>query len=468
MEQRSNLVLISMDAVRADALSCYGHPGQTTPFLDSIAQNGLRFTQCFANAPWTPPSHGTMLTGRYPSVHGIRGRRLYLNQGVPTLAEQLRACGYETVGISPSPWLGLRTGLDKGFDVFFHLWQRPHPLREPGRFVDVILDRCRRLLEGGKDGACRNQGIVRRWIRSRRKGRPFFLFLHYMGGHAPYFAPRPFARRFGKRPDPTDERRLRDLARKGGYSFMAGRLPVSDDDWAVVRSWYDAKIACLDDRLARLLAVMEEGGLLQNTVVAFTSDHGENFGEHGLAYHDFCLYDTLLHVPFLLYGSPIVDSGRVLDALVSHIDVAPTFLSLAGVASEKQQYPGHNLLSTEGGHEAVFAEYGPPRTLGVFRRMHPDFDYRVFDRELKSIRTARWKYIRTADGQEQLYDIAQDPRETVNRAGEMPGLCLDLQARIECTLPDADGNAEAAFEGVDYTPREEAAIMARLRELGYA
>jgi arylsulfatase A-like enzyme len=322
-------------------------------------------------------------------------------------------------------------------------------------------------LEGGNDTAYRNNRIVNRWLRNRR-ARPFFLFLHYMGGHAPYLAPRAFAKRFAQSPRPADEERLRKMARKGGYSFMAGRLPMYDDDWAVIRSWYDAKVACLDSRLAHLFRILKRGNLLQNTVVVFTADHGENFGEHALAYHDFCLYDTLLHVPLLLYAPSAIEIGQVDDTLVSHVDLVPTFLSLANPAFDEQPYPGRNLLSTARGHEAVFAEYGPPRTLRVFERMHPDFDYQDFNRVLKSMRTTQWKYILAKDGQEELYDVTKDPRETSNQASEMPELCLEMRTRLEHTLPDDDSADETAFEDKGYSPREEAEIMAHLRELGYA
>jgi arylsulfatase A-like enzyme len=398
---RPNLILISIDAVRADALSCYGYQKPTTPFLDSLAEQGVRFTQCFANAPWTPPSHGTMFTGQYPSIHGVRGKAPHLKQGVVTLAEHLKANGYETVAISHNPWLGPLTGLDRGFATFFNPREMPRPWQDPAFFLDYVFDRVRQRLEKSADGkAFLVNRLTNRWIRNRDGQRPYFLFLHYMTAHASYYAPQPFWRRFAQQPDPADLPRLRNVAHQGGYTFMAGQLAMSARDWDCIRSWYDAEVAYLDSRLAQLFRMLKRNGDLQNTLIVITADHGENFGEHGLAYHQFCLYDTLLHVPLIVYGPMLGPAGRAVDDLVSHLDLVPTVLTLAGIPLDGGQYQGHDLLSNAPGHDAVLAEYGPPQAVQVYDRLLPDFDYSRFDRALRSARTTRWKYILASDGQE--------------------------------------------------------------------
>jgi arylsulfatase A-like enzyme len=136
---------------------------------------------------------------------------------------------------------------------------------------------------------------------------------------------------------------------------------------------------------------------------------------------------------------------------------------LAGIPLDGGQYQGHDLLSNAPGHDAVLAEYGPPQAVQVYDRLLPDFDYSRFDRALRSARTTRWKYILASDGQEELYDLEQDPNESSNLAGERPEVCAELRARIQDRLPDR----EDTTEGV-YTAHEEAAILAHLRELGYA
>lgn len=468
MQGKPNLILLSLDAVRADALSCYGHEKPTTPFLDDIARQGLRFTRCFANASWTPPSHGTMFTGQYSSVHGVRGRRLRLRPEVPTLAEQLQAHGYETFGISSNPWVGVRTGLERGFDTFLYLWQKPHPLREPALFLDAVLNKGRRRLQGGTDGgAYRIRRAVGRWMRKRAR-QPFFLFLHYQGAHTPYLAPRTFFNRFAIQPDPADLPRLRRVAKDGGYSYMAGYLTLSDRDWEIVRSWYDAKVAGLDHSLARLFDDLGRAGLLDDTLIVVTSDHGENLGDHGLAYHDFCLYDTLLHVPLILLGSGVDSDKGDDDRLVSHIDLVPTLLTAAGVEFDGTRYPGQDLLAADGRKDAVFAELGYPRGIHVFKRLHPDFDYGRFERTMRAVRTGQWKYIQASDGCEELYDIIRDPAEERNLVREEVETRNDLRLLLDATLEAGDVDDDESFADAGYTVHEEAAIMARLQELGYA
>src|SRR5581483_11884658 len=242
----------------------------------------------------------------------------------------------------------------------------------------------------------------------------------------------PFRRRFALRPGPDqDPRRLRDYADGGGYPYMAGGLPMTEADLAVVRSWYDGAIAYLDHCVQDLLDFLRREGADDDTLVVVTADHGENFGDHGLAYHLFCLYDSLLRVPLVirLPGRP---AGRRVEALVSLVDVAPTVLEAAGL--DPAAFPalqGRSLLGGGEIHPWIFAEFGRPHyMLQRLGAKYPGHDFSRFDRGLRCVRTREAKLIVGTDGGEELYDLRADPGETTNLAARRPAEAAVLRRAL--------------------------------------
>ena len=272
-----DVVLITIDTLRADHVGGYGAPDVATPALDALIAEGLRFERAYATAPLTLPSHASMLTGLYPPRHGVRHNGVFhLGQEAETLAESFQAAGFHTGAVVGSFVLSAQFGLHQGFD---HYDDQFGEKRSAGsgfqeRTATQVTDHALAWLATVDD--------------------PFFLWVHYYDPHADYQPPAPWSERF------------------------AGRL-------------YDGEVAYVDSEIGRLIEALEERGRFDRTVVAVTSDHGEALGEHGESTHGYFLYDAVLRVPLILRG-PGLPSGQARADLVSGAAVAPTLAQLAGLS----------------------------------------------------------------------------------------------------------------------------------------
>ena len=333
-----NVLLIVLDTVRADHLSLYGYPRPTTPHLERLARRGIRFDRARAAAPWTLASHANMFTGRWPHELDIEWT-CPLRADVPTLAEHLGSLGYATAGFAGNTfYCSYDSGLDRGF----------------AHYEDYVLDGLERGPDGqdaergaeadrpSSAGSCRSR-IGRRWRSPRASGRtpassiassstgcrgvgeprrPFFAFLNYVDAHAPYLLPPGAPHRFG--PAPMTEAEMRFLA-EGWTEADQRRFPRAAR--RLVRDAYDNCLAYLDERLGDLIDDLGRRGVLDQTLVIVTADHGEGLGEHELFEHGESLYRTEIRVPLLIVLP--ADRGRspapaVVDAPVSLRDIAAT------------------------------------------------------------------------------------------------------------------------------------------------
>ncbi len=310
----SNVILITLDTVRADHLGSYGYKEAETPWLDRLAREGVRFTQASAPVPLTLPSHSTILSGLLPPHHGLR------NNGAgsfpvdkATLATLFSGQGYRTGAFVGAFVLDRRFGLSRGFEVYDDEIERAPgdtvvlEAERPGR---VVMDRALAWL--GKDDK-----------------RPFFLWVHLYDAHAPYAPPSPQRERHAGRP-------------------------------------YDGEIAAVDEQIGRLLQELERRGLAGSTAIAVAADHGESLGEHGELTHGLLLYEPTLHVPLLMRG-PGLPAGKVLETPISLVDLGPTLAGLAG--KSLAGVDGRDLSATlrEGNEPApadVYAETQYPAIFG--------------------------------------------------------------------------------------------------------
>jgi arylsulfatase A-like enzyme len=457
-----------MDAARADGLSLYGHPGGTSPHLESLAAEGVVFDRAFATAPWTPPSHASMFTGLYPSRHGVDvGENLALPAGVGVLPEILEAHGYRTFGFLPDVHLSSRRGFHRGFQEYLELWRLPywHPEADWLRCLgwNALFGRDRR--------ARYTSAVLRRWIRAAAgDDRPFFIFANFKTPHAPYHRlPRAARRRFEDAWPGVDRRRAEAYSRNGGYSYMAGRLDVGPAEMALVRSWYAAALAYTDAQIGALVATLREAGVQEDTLLVVTADHGENFGEHGLAYHLFCLYDTLLRVPLVMSCPGRLPAGRRLGRLTSLADLLPTIADVLDLPHGLQALDGRSAapFTDEDGPDEVFAEFGRPRyMLERLTRQFPGHDFSRFDRGLQCVRTARHKFVQATDGGEELYDLEVDPDERQNLVTAQPALAADLRTRLDrWRAGPAAGRSRR--EPAAVTAEDDATVVKALADLGY-
>ncbi len=270
-----NVLLITVDTLRADRLGCYGHAAAATPNLDALAARGVRFATAVAHVPLTTPSHASILTGLTPLRHGVRDNGDFvLPDGIPTLAEAFAGSGYHTAAFVSGFPLDRRFGLARGFQTYDDRLPRGSDLRRA-----AYVERA----------ASETTAAAMRWLD--RAQAPWFLWLHYFDPHSPYEPPAEFAQRFARDP-------------------------------------YDGEVAFVDSELGALLRRPDFAR--ERTIVLVTADHGESLGEHGEETHGVFVYDATLRVPWIMAG-PSLPEGRVSPVVARGVDVAPTLLDLAGV-----------------------------------------------------------------------------------------------------------------------------------------
>ncbi len=426
-----NLVLITLDTTRRDHLGVYGYARDTTPRLDAFARRCIRFDQAITTQTNTAPAHASILTGRYPTHHGLRYNGGRLSPAVPTLAERLAEAGLAT-GAFVSGWTmkGRPTGLDRGFS----------------RYDDRLPQGNTRDAEGTIDAALA-------WLR--QQAGPYFLFVHLFDAHYPYDAPPPFDRRF---PPPHREWKVHTE----GF-WLPG--PKSRVDAAAAAEWirrYDNEIAYADHHLGRLLDALEARGDLEQTVVVVTADHGETLYERPWIFdHGGRLFEEQVHVPLLLCLPGGRHGGRRIAAPVGHIDLAPTITELFDLPAAPVD--GRSLLPLLAGAP------WPPRPLFLEARSEPK---RVVlpagvdqapKGHLFALRQPPYKlilYPKAGGGfHPTLFDLSTDPGETQDLFGKIPEgerllhLLLDHvgeEQRAPAARPLLDREAEEALKALGY------------------
>lgn len=465
MRKNPNILLIVMDAVRADHLSCYGYKRPTTPFLEELAANGVVFDRAFAAAPWTPPSHASLFTGTYPSRHGVDvNENLNLSEENVTLAQILASKDYRTFAILPDAHLSSARGFHRGFHDFIEMFRLPYFKLDFG-FIETSA---RNVLLGRDKRSGLVNKLVKRWLAKNAASRtPFFAFINYKTAHNKYQSPWPFRHRFEIQPTAEqDKKKLDYFSKCGGYTYMARKFEMSDRDFEVIASRYDGAIACIDDRIRDLVEFLKSKKLYDDTLIIITADHGESFGEHGLAYHLFCLYDTLIRVP-LIFHAPMLFHGPLrVPHLVSLTDVLPTLLDILKIDSiERQQIDGRSLLPFNGHpyHPHIFSEFDRPTwMLKNLTARFPGTDFSHLDRGLKCIRTSEYKLIVGSDGREELYHLPSDPGESKNVVSDQVHEANALRTSYKNWLGSHKAKAPAsAYQ------EEDALILKNLKDLGY-
>lgn len=311
-----NVVMIVVDTLRADRLGAYGSALGLTPFLDGLAKRGTLFRNAYATSSWTPPSVASLFTSRYPRQHRVStGYRKLADEEV-TLAEKLLAQRYATAGFSANLRLTTKLGYSQGFEH----WVRHSKLRDKPRG--------KLLREGGL-----------KWLDDRdstSRQAPFFLYLQYMEPHAPYQPPETFRNKFARPADESESSSANDKL------LLLMLSDISDHEGYLLESLYNAEVAAVDAEIELLFAGLERRGLLENTIVLVTADHGEEFRDHGSFSHGTSLYNELVRVPLILLA-PGFEAGHAVDENVSLIDIAPTILDLLGLPPEPR-FVGRSLV----------------------------------------------------------------------------------------------------------------------------
>ena len=413
---KPNVILITLDTVRAKNLSLYGYERRTTPQLEKLAKDSIVFDQAIATAPWTLPSHGSIFTGHYDLELDVT-RESPLNASYMTLAEELSGRGYENAGfVANFPYCTKAHGLNQGM---IH-------------YEDYKISPGQIILSASLGREISNAGFVRRfigyrdalnrkgaetlnedfldWMSTRDKQRPFFVFLNYFDAHAPLLPPTPFDEQFGPtRLDIPFEYATDDV------DYLSHR-DWSESDLKKLHNAYDSSIAYLDHQIGLLFDKLSENGSLDNTVVIITADHGELLGEHGLIGHGDNLYIDTLRVPLLIRFPSRIPKGMRIQKPVSLRDIPATVLDFLGEESQTT-FPGQSLArylnktASESDSDKPTMIFSKVRRAGWMDPWQP-----ASKGDMQSLITEQYHYIHNGDGSEELYDRKKDLDELQNIA----------------------------------------------------
>jgi arylsulfatase A-like enzyme/Flp pilus assembly protein TadD len=393
-----NVILITVDTLRADKIGCYGNAFVRTPTMDAFAARGIRYEHCISQTPLTLPSHTTLLTGTLPAFHGVRDNGGFVVPSeLVTMAEAFKAKGYDTAAFVAAYVLDSKWGLNQGFDTYFDKF-------DLSRFEKISLGEVQRPANEVIDEALG-------WLEKKKNGK-FFAWIHLYDPHTPYAPPEPFKSEYPLNP-------------------------------------YLGEIAYTDTQLARLQDFLDRNGLRDNLFLVFTADHGESLGEHEETTHGFFVYQAALHVP-LIVATPFPElQGRTSSETVGLVDVMPTVLEMAGIAAPPQ-VQGSSLVPS------FFRPGAAKERLAYAETYYPRYHYGWS--ELRSVQDSRFKLILAPVPE--LYDLERDPGEEKNLAYLEEKVFEDLSARAGILMEEAGRNAlEVDLQKVDEETREKLAAL---------
>ncbi len=402
----SNILLISIDTLSPRMLGCYGYDRSTSPFIDKLAAEGGMFEAAYATSPWTLPSHASLLTGLYPRNHSLKSHRWKLPQGVVTLAGYLRSRGFVTAAVVNAHNVGQRYGLDRGFNQFELV---PMNIKEIG--PTAVEDR------------------AHIWLDQVMK-KPFFLFLHFYDIHSDYVSLQEyedmFVSPFYDGPFDGTTRQL--------LSYWKEEIPVDSTDRQHLIDLYVSGIRQIDDGIERIFQHLEQLGLDETTLIVITSDHGEEFFEHGSVLHGRTQYEEVMRVPLIIRG-PGVAAGRRIPGSVSLIDVMPSIVSYLGLPP-LEGVDGLDVSLLWSGEDST--SRSPVRF--IFGEADHNNEYEDMTR---SVRFGRYKLIlNRITGEYQLYDIEAGPRELEDMADAQPEVADFLLRQLTEFMKDERAGVE--------------------------
>ncbi len=522
---RPDILLIVLDTLRADRLSCYGYPRETTPNLDAFAEGGVLFEWAISPAQWTVPAHASIFTGEYPTTHGTVQIYDKHSAAQATLAELLRRAGYETVGFCNNPLLGVvDNDLDRGFEAFYNYGglfpERPEVVGRRPLWVGRLLRRIRRMLRRinmpiQKALTTNNfllkialhpritplwqrhinfKGNTRRSLRDfvgylrahrRRRERPLFAFLNLMETHLPFGPGLRFIRRFV--PYYRHDREARDFMQYYNHQHYRWMVPMREPLTAlqdrVINDMYAAEIAFEDHAMRHLYAYLDEPEVREGTMVVITSDHGEGMNNHHFVGHSLVAYNDLVHVPLIVRYPPLYPAGRRVRFPVSTRRIFHSVLEAAGV------FPTHNSATeaegapvdvrawslaraVEGrdpeGGETFTEAYVPDTLIALMEAQDPEAIELFRCRQMRrAVYRQRYKLITVGGEPDELFDVVADPGERDNLAPAKPELVAQLMGLLGRFVAEARARRPATWHEEHLDPTADAELAERLRGLGY-
>ncbi|ETX00637.1 MAG: hypothetical protein ETSY1_10480 [Candidatus Entotheonella factor] len=400
-----NIIFILLDTLRADHLPMYGYSRQTAPRLTALAKNGMTFKRMYAPASATRPSVASIFSSLYPAVHKTNHERDYLPNAVVTLAEVLREGGYQSLAIAANPNISPVFGFAQGFDHYEMAYSdSAFKITTLGSVAEDALGRqfIDKLFAKGTEfsGLADNMTHIALKRVAERERKPTFLYVHYIDPHWPYTPPQPYDRAFDAERNPSIRQADTDP-----LQLAQGR--VEQRKVSHTLDQYDGEILFTDHHVGRLLDGLERLGMLQNALIIVTSDHGEEFWEHGQRGHDKTLYEEVLHVPFLMSWPGRIPAGSTFDEMANLVDVMPTVLDMVGL----RPVPGLQGFSLQK-QLLQQASVNPQRKFFAQQQNN--------QRAIEMVRHHRYKFVRhlrgPQQGLEEFYDLERDPLERRNLA----------------------------------------------------
>jgi arylsulfatase A-like enzyme len=474
--EHPNVLIVLWDTVRADRMSLYGHDRPTTPALDAFARDAVVYENAVSPGIWTVPSHGAMFTGLPPSSHGASFDWRWLDHHHLTLAEWFQQHGYDTFAFSANPNLARRgANLLQGFHTVQTSWNaRWWPLVNQVTQSKLLPDDASTEISpafpGGLqanqyfNGGVATERALLKWLDVRPDdSRPWLAYLNYMEAHKP----RVPAQRFRKAVMTDAERELAlrtDVTFLQQLAFGHRAREYTPEELGAIRAVYDASIRELDFFTERLFESLDARGVLDDTIVVLTSDHGETLGEHHRMGHRFGVYESLLHVPLVVRWPRGLPAARVKEP-VSTLDLFASVTSLAGLplpASAGLTRPWSL------GREAVFSEVidFDQHGLDFVRKHYPEVPAEGWRDTFRAVRSGDLKLVMDADGHTTLFDVAADPGELTDLGPARPADTTRLRAAMTAwfdALPAYDASKRSTADMPVIQPKEKE----MLEVLGY-
>ncbi|MFP4081827.1 MAG: sulfatase-like hydrolase/transferase [Candidatus Aminicenantes bacterium] len=399
-----NIILFTIDTLRADHLECYGYEEVKTPQINRLAREGILFEQNIVQAPLTLPSHSSILTGTHPLHHGVRDNGgFYLDESHITIAEVVKNRGFSTAAFVGAFVLDSRWGLDQGFDHYYDNFDLTKYERVS---LDAVQRRGDEVLEAAYD-----------WLEKNHQQK-FFAWIHLYDPHTPYEPPEPYKSQYGGRPF----------------------------------GLYDGEIAYVDQLMGEFRKFMEDKKLWEKTLIIFTADHGESLGEHKENAHGFFIYDSDIRVPLIIRFPEKKFQGSQIAEQVSSIDIMPTILNMMG-EELPENVQGESLLPL------ILGKQSGNQSLAYSETYWPRYHYGWS--ELKSLRKGQYKFIDAP--RPELYDVLEDPGEIHNLISAKASLAHEMKRDLDSLIEkfSAEGIEEAGPEKIDNDS------LVKLQALGY-
>lgn len=431
-----------MDTARAKTVLNGSSISDEFPNLQRISSEGTVFSNAVASSPWTLPSHASMFSGQYSSVHGTNAGSKYFQPDEKPLVEAVSDLGYQTSCFTNNPWISPSFGFD-GFDEFNSCWKifnRGESLADIAK-TDGFIPQLRKLINKSASidgpftisnaiymryvrglydsGSRRTNRRFIKWVQNRENTMPFFAYINYMEPHLEYDPPQKFKI---KTLSQAQIAKANDI-KQDAWAYITGNSNIGEVEFGLLKKLYLAELKYLDYRIGKLYDVLESSGILKNTVVIITGDHGENISEHGLMDHQYNLYDSVIRVPLIISGGEKVLHKNICEDPVELRDIYPTVLDIANSYEGIECKVSSNNTSTNSlirnqeissGREYTISEYlSPMPSIPEVKRRYENIPNNIeqFDCAIRCIRTEEWKLIEYSDKEPELYNLKRDPEE---------------------------------------------------------